>query len=316
MTAELLLIEVLGAVAVGCLIGHYQETKEILFMAKLKKMLSKKEVTVQEIHDEFDNACDAFLDQIKEVLKETSETDIENASKLKNLGFYRAGNVKKYDEIITSAKDAREAKAYVEDYATRYTEKFITENMVGIICKKYGLVLGETSNFIGEIPTKNTKEIIEFSKRFIEKDRRISYTTGFMASNSYNIVTSSISDHFRNRGMIGYDRLWGDNKPRRDDLEFPAERQERMLRQQEEAVMKQRGANEQAREDRQVDPTFMVVGTLDQFNMIGKKVDSSFKIVSDNPDPVVLAQVRGGFLIVTKWGAEADMQEFHNEKEN
>ena len=279
-----------------------------MFMAKLKAILPKKEVSVQEIHDEFDNACDAFLNQIKEVLKETSETDIENASKLKSLGFYRADNVKKYDKIITSAKDAREAKAYVEDYGVRYTEKFITENMVGIICKKYGLVLGETRDFIGEIPSKNTKEIIEFSKRFIAKDRRISYNTGFMASSAAMWAPSVPNRGMR--GIIEYD------PPMRDDFESSTERQRRMLRQQEEAVMKQRIANEQAREDRQADPTFMVVGTLDQFDMTGNKVDSSYRIVSDNPDPVVLAQVPGGYLIVTKWGAEADIQEFHNEKEN
>ena len=276
-----------------------------MFMAKLKAMFPKKEVSVQEIHDEFDNACDAFLAQVKEVLKETSESEVENANSLKKLGFRKASNVKKYNNLIETTKDAEIAKSYIVDYGTRYNEKFITEKMVEIICKKYGLVIGETDTFTGEIPNKNAQEIIAFAKRFKEKDRRYNHyrDSGWMASAAISVrdyMTDQIPNYIPHPGSMTY----------------PSEALAKIKMQQMEMTRKYEEEKKQRQEEKIADPTFMVVGTLDQFDMTGMKVDSQYRIVSDNPDPVVLAQVKGGFLIVTKWGAEADIQEFHNEKEN
>ena len=274
-------------------------------MAKLKAMFPKKEVSVQEIHDEFDNACDAFLAQVKEVLKETSESEVENANSLKKLGFRKASNVKKYNNLIETTKDAEIAKSYIVDYGTRYNEKFITEKMVEIICKKYGLVIGETDTFTGEIPNKNAQEIIAFAKRFKEKDRRYNHyrDSVWMAS-----AAISVRDYMTER-IPNY-------IPYSDSTTGQSETLARIKMEQMEMTRKYEEEKKQRQEEKIADPTFMVVGTLDQFDMTGMKVDSQYRIVSDNPDPVVLAQVKGGFLIVTKWGAEADIQEFHNEKEN
>ena len=282
---------------------------------KTLKQVFKPEVTVQEIHDEFDTASEAFLQQIKEILKDTNESEVENANKLKQLGFRQSGNVKKYDKLIQSTKEAEEAKAYIEDYATRYTEKFITEKMVELICTKYGLVLGDVSSFIGEIPVKNAKEIIKFSEKFRAKDLRTDYrSTWGMASSAFTVIPQMI------RSQPVYIPPY---IPEADWMESQSEAIQRMQRLQQEAQMRIRMQQMEAERERQqreeeriTTPTFMVVGELSQFDMTNKKVDSKYRIVSDNPDPVVLAQVKGGYLIVSKWGAEADIQEFHNEKEN
>jgi len=171
-------------------------------MAKLKEMLPKKEVTVQEIHDEFDNASNAFVEQIRKMLEKTSETDLENVATLKRLGFRNAGNVKRYEKLIESKEDAEKAKQYIDEYALRYTEKFITEKMVELICKKYGLVLGETRNFVGEIPRKNIEELVTFAAKFRAKDKRDNYRgNNFMASSAY--IVPSYSDTMVRRAFQG-----------------------------------------------------------------------------------------------------------------
>ena len=55
---------------------------------------------------------------------------------------------------------------------------------------------------------------------------------------------------------------------------------------------------------------FKIVGTKDLFDLKNKViVDSEVKLI--NPDPIVLHEVEGGYLIITKWGAEEDISELN-----
>jgi len=244
------------------------------YRPKEKKVVKIKEVSVAEIHEEIDEACVAFLNQISEILKEEDEKDLEHASELKRLGFWATPNVKKYNQLIADKEEAERARAAYLRYNISYPEKFITEKMVEAICKKYGLLLGDTGHFVGEIPKKNVEELIEFSKR-VKSDDLISEDTHFaMASTTFT--------HWRDAsaGFSEYD---------------PPVRME---------VKK-----------RNVKPRFMVIGTRDQFSGFREaEVVSGYRI--REKDPVILCQVIGGYLIVTKWGAEAKVQDFHNEQEN
>ena len=54
------------------------------------------------------------------------------------------------------------------------------------------------------------------------------------------------------------------------------------------------------------DKTLRVVATPDQFNTQGKEIDSQYRIVEK--DPIILHPVKEGYLIVTKWGKEAEIE--------
>jgi len=129
---------------------------------KVKEMRPKKEVTVQEIHDEFDSAVDSIVEQANEILARANQEDRETADKLDKLGFSNIGLVKQYREINESEKESKELSKYSAYYQEKYGLKFISESLVKKICQKYGLVIGLPSDFIGEIPLKNRKEILDF----------------------------------------------------------------------------------------------------------------------------------------------------------
>jgi hypothetical protein len=107
--------------------------------------------TVAEIHQAFDDASAQLL---KEPRKSGSRLRLssQDLDALRRLGFTNAKLPDNRDRL----------HEYALHYAVTYTGvNFISEDALNSICEKYGLIYAPADRYIGEIPVKNAKEIVE-----------------------------------------------------------------------------------------------------------------------------------------------------------
>lgn len=128
-------------------IGGFKET-----------FIPKKKVTVEMIHNEFNSAGEKILAKAKNILATISKGKGE---RLKKLGFLQA----KDTDSIQVVDDAELLKTRILDYSVRYPMyRFITEESIANICKKYNLVYGPIQRFRGFVPLEKLQAIENFKK--------------------------------------------------------------------------------------------------------------------------------------------------------
>lgn len=119
---------------------------------------------IEDIHNEVYSAHDLLLNEAKSVLETPiDESKVQDYQNLINLGFNNEKNISNYKEEIKKIEESKKIKSNIEYYSFKYPfNKFINEDSVIRICDKYGLLLTNVDRFIGGIPEKNQKEIINF----------------------------------------------------------------------------------------------------------------------------------------------------------
>jgi hypothetical protein len=131
----------------------------------------------EQIYKDVYSAQELLLAEAKEILSKPSGYDeerYERLQKMHSLGFSNAAEVKEFKEMDNKRKEQEAIKSKIEYYQQTYPlHKFISEEAVKTICKKYNLLLTMTSDYIAEIPEKNQKEIVAF--RVMRKDVREPY---------------------------------------------------------------------------------------------------------------------------------------------
>lgn len=147
-----------------------------LFKTKIESTESTESVD-QQIYKDVYSAEELLLEEANRILSKPSEYDEERYNRLKQmnvLGFSNAAEVVEFKEIEDKRRNHEYTKNKIEYYKQHYPlNKFINEDSVKTICKKYGLLLTEARDYIAEIPEKNQNEIIAF--RVIRKDHRYPY---------------------------------------------------------------------------------------------------------------------------------------------
>jgi hypothetical protein len=130
---------------------------------------------IEQIHNEVYSAHDLLLKEAKAILETPiDESKVQDYQKLINLGFNNEKNIIKHKEEVTKIEESKFIKSKIEYYSFKYPfNKFINEDSVIRICEKYGLLLTDVNRFIGSIPEKNQKEIINF--KVDKKDLNNSY---------------------------------------------------------------------------------------------------------------------------------------------
>jgi hypothetical protein len=131
--------------------------------------------TVAQIHESFFTEVEVLRDLAnKPVPISTDKEDIIAKSNLLNsLGFTKAAETKQGEAEatrISQAKAENAAKAKLIRAIKYFQEwyplhKFITEQSVKQLCRKYGLVYSTVDNYIGTVPDKNLQEIANFKLR-------------------------------------------------------------------------------------------------------------------------------------------------------
>ena len=238
-------------------------------------------ITVKQIHNEFDSAVEILISKALEI----NPIDEEKHITLKELGFAKSSHVKKMSYIIESREKNAKIAERVNYFSQHYPfNKFITAELAENICKKYGLVLGDASNFIGHIPDKNIKEISSFNLRQEDMVKHVNYW----------YVTEY-------RGM-GYDIKRVEKGTPGAIFGYPRWSQNFYV------------SGESENEVDYIKEPFKMVAPVKDFDMTGKRLSGVY--IQDIPDPIVLQPVDGGYLIVSKWGDEASDKDLVNETMN
>lgn len=275
-------------------------------------LFAKKEVSVTtehkypeiitEIHREFETAGDKLLQESLEIISTCSVTNKDKGRLLAQLGFTNTPQAKELLDVESKENSAKENAELVRYFSRNYPlNKFITENVVGEICKKYNLICGDVSCFKGFVPETKLKIIADFKVKdqdrvvgiLVDGQRRILSYVGesdFVKKECWNIHTGGTAAFNSNSDVSKY---------------F----------------------------SKRINSFFSVGG--DYLQIIGNANGSSLKIcapISDMdtkgmdlngyhltrhiPDPVVLQPVVGGYLIVCAWGDEASDELVVNQNHN
>lgn len=246
-------------------------------MFKLFKSKKTTEQIITEIHNDFDSASERLLNEAKDIVVK----DSGKGERLSRLGFNNAKPVKESEDIRKAQYESRQLAEKVSYFSQWYPHnKFITEKAVQSICEKYGLVFADAQYYKGDVPEKNLREMEQFVLR--KEDTVVDYLGFFV-------------DRIRSR-MTGID--WGNGFliPRGSWNEMPLPSYE----------------HEEPKTER---PSFKICAPEKDFDTshLSKK---GHRLELNIPDPIVLQPVKGGYLIVTKWGLEASDDLVKNEKAN
>jgi hypothetical protein len=139
---------------------------------------------IEDIHNEVYSAHDLLLKEAELILQTPiDESKAKDYEKLMSLGFNSEKNIKEHKEEIQKIEQSKKTKQTIDYYSFKYPfNKFINEDSVVRICEKYGLLLTNVDRFIGSIPEKNQKEIINFKVDKIDiansYTKESQYTTG------------------------------------------------------------------------------------------------------------------------------------------
>lgn len=255
----------------------------------IKKFFSEnipvdEQAIITEIHNEFDTAGEKLLKEAKEIL--STPCDIEKGNRLKNLGFIHTEAAIKSQVMERERIAKMELAKTIEYFQTYYPNyKFITEDVVKKICEKYSLYCADVGFYKGDVPEKNISEMEAFKLRDEDKE---------------SVLTSSYDRYISLAQAASLSALRG-----RLDM---WEAQQRYMN----GISGIGGSKE---EIRKVKRSFVICAPEKDFNT-QYLVKSGHKLEFHIPDPIVLQPVKGGFLIVSKWGLEASDELVQNEKMN
>jgi len=236
---------------------------------------TESDMVVAVIHKEVDMFGDQLLQQAKDLIASTPP-DTLRAKLLKKSGFAAQPEVIKSDEEHRKLKFAEGEAQLVTHFAKRYPSyKFISTKGIQGIAKKYNLIFGRSELFTGMVPTKNLEEIETFN------DIKLYPEDCFYEE--YCLI--------RDRGTtISYERYKKDSE--------------------EKADMRASGYKDYKDRTLYRKLGLEVMAPQDQFNLKNARINRHGQIENIPKDPIVLCPVKGGYLVVTKWGVEADYDEF------
>lgn len=233
---------------------------------------------IQQIHNEFECASDKLLKEATEIIAEGSKVDTNKLSRLEALGFKQANNVKETKQLVEKTKLSKEQVQTIEYYRENYPfNKFITEEQVEIICKKYNLICGDVSRFKGFVPEKNLKEIENF--KLNNQDKEIFYEYQYGSFNYSDVEKLMVTYNHPKSYFITEDNLTSGKC-------------------------------------RIVNKELQICAPVKDMDISGMDLNKGYKLEKHIPDPVVLHHVKGGYLVLTKWGAEASDPILLNEIDN
>lgn len=232
---------------------------------------------VYEIHHEFEVASDKLLASANEVIKEAASKDVNKVKRLLNLGFKQVQQVEEIQPLIKKVELSKEQIDLVAYYKREYPlNKFITEEQVETICKKYNLVCGGVDRFKGFVPEKNLKQIEKFKLK--SNHRPMEYAFGDVWFSFEDLCKPN---SFDSRGWYGHKTHYYEKSVK---LGIP----------QNDYVRYKEGIN------------LSICAPVKDMDMSGMTIKNGYKMETIHiPDPVVLQAVKGGYLILTAWGDEA-----------
>lgn len=252
------------------------------FISKASEIV-ESEVSIEDIHHEFETAGDLLLAEAKKIIAANSPDNEVKVKRLRATGFEKTKEVRQTAFQIETRKQAEKMSEEIEYFSIHYPQyKFITEKDVKRICGKYNLVMGTTTQFTGFVPEKNLADIEAF---YEIKD----LSSGYFAVHHH-----------------GYER------------QLTKEVYEQQVNNaagiKDNAMTILTGLSDWRYETRRVELSICApVKDMDltDHELRGYKLEKKVY-----PDPVVLYKVVNGYLIITSWGDEASDIDVVNPKSN
>lgn len=134
--------------------------------------LIEKEVIVEQVHNDFKSIQDELIRCFQDKLENVNEETIERQKRLSKFGFTNTPQseiASKEMGIKLKNNELKTIKETYEYFKQKYPlNKWISHESAIELCKKYGLVLGDTERFISDVPEKNLRDIEDF--KFNEED--------------------------------------------------------------------------------------------------------------------------------------------------
>lgn len=261
---------------------------------------------VQDIHREFLTAGDELLKVVEGMLNEHTEAHNQKIQRLQNVGFTEVPEVKKWNKVSVSYEFAN----LIQSYKIRYANKFITDEQVKAICKKYNLICAPVSRFKGFVPDVNLRQIESFKLQ--EKDKNslmVKITRAWHTGAAHDFIIRSLGARWIHRQLkqplIPVD---SPNLSWHGDKLFSVSVGDR-----ESCYVDSWKIFDNTKLLICAPKKDMDVRGLQQINGVFQEL-GFFK--AEYPDPVVLQPCKGGYLIVTAWGDEASDPLVVNEKMN
>jgi hypothetical protein len=260
--------------------------------------------TIEAIHKRFDIAGERLLAQAKRIIANIKEPNTDKVERLKALGFGATKPIKEMQEREKAKISAHETIEAVEYYQAFYPSyKFISLKQIESISKKYGLLYGDSKNYLGDIPDKNLAEIEAFKLReedYYEEPKSV----------WESLIMPPYFNSFYERYMIGVDPT-GTESAQTQGL-IPAVTSDRAM-----SLGMALLAEEKTKAPKKNKPSFKICAPKKEFNTSGYEVKDGFRLVYD---PIVIQPVKyktiEGGLIISKWGLEGQDEFLMNEKLN
>lgn len=247
---------------------------------------------VQQIHHEFNTASDNALKQAKEIINGNYHL-LEKADKLHRIGFVNSHEVHNAKHIKINADIAQ----LIEYYRIKYpNNKFITEEQVLSINKKYNLVCAPIDRYKGFVPVVKLNTIASFKVQSDDKKENVLIVKDFQYSN----VQGDLIKEFK--------RLYPNNQISKSEHHTYTS----FVKIKGESLFI--GSYTEINND-----TFFICAPKKDIDLKGlSKIGALFQSITTVkvPDPVVLQPVKGGYLIVAAWGDEASDEIVINEAMN
>jgi hypothetical protein len=256
-------------------------------------------VTVKQIHNEFDAAAERLINEAEETGREIAAVQFpegKRAERLKSLGFTGMPEVVELEQMKAEAQRKveeleknREFNEKTLYYKRKYPFlKFITEEQLDRICKKYNLAYAPAGNYTGSIPDRNLAEI---ESARIDKEDLVVTTWTVTMENGKRIRTRVISEERYKKENVPFCPFY--RLAQEAGFQYPHSIKKTCIKNDEKEGL------------------FIAAGKS-MLNLEGlEKSKSGFgffekhKPEAINPGPVVFCHVKGGVLIITQWGGEA-----------
>jgi hypothetical protein len=161
---------------------------------------------IEDIHNEVYSAHELLLNEAKATLeKPIDDSKVKDYENLMKLGFNNEKNIKKYKKEVSLIEESKRLKSKIEYYNFKYPfNKFINEDSIVKICERYRLILTTVDRFIGEIPEKNQKEIIDFKVDKIDILYSFSNESEYVKGTNLLIVATKDQLNMKNARVQGH----------------------------------------------------------------------------------------------------------------
>lgn len=273
---------------------------------------------VLEIHHEFEIASDKLISEAMNIINSKPKVNESKIERLTKFGFRQVKEVEQGTQILHETKMSKEQIDLVNYYKQNYPfNKFIIESQVMAICHKYNLVCGDVDRFRGFVPDANLKDLENFKLKEAESN----VLTGifypyFNNSEPVNVILENAEIILRNNYYHIYKKGDTSKNPKhafqqgieKGNSDFYAGDDYNLF------GLRYLGGGKLFIESTKL----KICAPVKDMDISGLELKEGYKLQRkiEIPDPVVLQQVKGGYLIVTAWGDEASDPMVVNENFN